>query len=103
HQLGVELDAKPARAVFTRRGNDDAPVARAEIRHEVARARAGELQHALDDFSGRGDEWDAPVGLVGMRESGPGEKEGQEDAQRGNSNAKKSPACGRASCLSLQS
>src|SRR5438105_7121997 len=61
---GIELDAKPARAELARGGDDDAPITRAEVDDQVLGAGSGQLEHALDDVAGRGDERRPPVGLV---------------------------------------
>ena len=46
------------RAPNLRRGDHDAPVARAEVHHQVARARLRELQHAMHHLVRGGDERD---------------------------------------------
>jgi len=54
HQAGIEIDAQPARAALRCR-DDEAPVARAEVDHEVAGTHFGHAHHALDDLDRRLD------------------------------------------------
>jgi hypothetical protein len=56
HQGRVELDPQAARAEVAGRGDDDPAIAGAQIDHQVCGARAGQLEHALDDLVGGGDE-----------------------------------------------
>jgi hypothetical protein len=55
HQAGIEIHAEGARAA-PRRGDDDAPVARAQVDQRVAGAHLRDAQHALDDLRRRHDE-----------------------------------------------
>ena len=48
-ELGIELDADAARAVFLRREHDVATVSGAEIVHDVAARDLGQLQHLIHD------------------------------------------------------
>src|SRR4051812_48442271 len=87
HQLAVELDAKPARTVLASGGDDDAAVARTEIHDQIVRARAGECEHALHHFIGRGDERHAPRRV--LREGRYGDGEEQEKAQHEENSSQK--------------
>jgi hypothetical protein len=65
HERAVELDAKPARPPLLRSRDDDAPVARAEIDHEILGAYPGDFEHGVDDVGWGGDVGD--VGGLGGR------------------------------------
>ena len=52
YQLGVEIDAEPARAAF-RRLDDDAPVSRTQVNEVVVLAHLGHAQHPLDNLHRR--------------------------------------------------
>ena len=62
-QLRIDLDADAARAVFLRRDDRDAAIARAEVVDDVAGADAGELQHRIGDVVARRSEMN--VGRAG--------------------------------------
>ena len=53
--VGIDIDADSARAERRGGGDDDAPVARAEVVHDVGRTDRRQPQHAIDDI-GRGHE-----------------------------------------------
>src|SRR5450432_2459128 len=48
-KFGIDVDAHSARAVILGGGDDDAPVAAAEVIDDVAPGNAGEPEHAVDD------------------------------------------------------
>ncbi len=46
---GIEVDAEAARAVLPRRGDDDAPVSRAQVDEIILRPDLCHFEHAIDD------------------------------------------------------
>ncbi len=72
---GVDLDADAARAELLRRGDDDAPVAAAQVVDHVLRSGARELEHSQNRFVGareirhlRAEDRRDPVGEPGVAE-----------------------------------
>ncbi len=56
HQIGHDLHPQSTRAEAPRRQDDDAPVAGAEVEHEVLRPDLGQFEHGQRDVVGGDDE-----------------------------------------------
>ena len=60
----VDFHAEAARAVFFRRRDDDAPVARAEIDDVVLRPQPGKVEHRVDHGGRRRHEGNFGMGML---------------------------------------